>query len=121
MNFTLTVIGKQSNGNSGAGYKAESGKNNKRIIMQLERWLKFSKGQQAGAIAAEIMRANVWEGKDHEKFLSSLERALELIDLSISDDRWKKMLLMLLAFRDEVAKFYTGINKTSIKTLYLAI
>lgn len=86
--------------------------------MRLERWLKFSKSQQMGAIGAEIMRAKIWEGKDKENFLSSLERALELVDLSINDGRWRKTLSILLALREELAKFYAGLNKTGIEKLY---
>ena len=89
--------------------------------MQLERWLKFSKTQQMGAIAAEIMRAKTWEGKEKENFLSSLERALQLIDLTLEDKRWKKWLAILFWLRDETAKFYIGLNKNSIETLYNAL
>jgi len=86
--------------------------------MQLERWLKFSKSQQMGAIAAEIMRAKTWQEKDRWNFTSALERALELIDLTIEDKRWKEWLTMLFWLRDEVAKFYVGLNKSSIEILY---
>jgi hypothetical protein len=89
--------------------------------MQLERWLKFSKSQQMGAIGAEIMRAKIWEKKDRDNFVSSLERALELIDLSIHDRQWRKYLPVILGFREEVAKFYVGINKINIEKLYDAI
>lgn len=89
--------------------------------MQLERWLKFSKNQQMGAIGAEILRAKIWEKKDRNNFLSSLERALEMIDLSICDKQWRKYLSAILGFRDEVAKFYAGINEIDVKNLYNAI
>ncbi len=89
--------------------------------MQLEHWLKFSKTQQMGAIAAEIMRAKTWEGKEKENFLSALERALQLIDLTFEDKRWKERLTILFWLRDETAKFYIGLNKNSIEVLYNAL
>lgn len=89
--------------------------------MQLERWLKFSRTQQMGAIAAEIMRAKTWEGKEKDNFLSALERALQLIDLTFEDKRWKERLTILFRLRDETAKFYIGLNKNSIEVLYNAL
>lgn len=89
--------------------------------MQLERWSKFSKSQQMGAIGAEIMRAKIWEKKDKNNFLSSLGRALELIDLLTDNKQWRRYLPAILGLRDEIAKFYIGINKISMETLYNAI
>lgn len=79
--------------------------------MQIERWQKFSKGQQLGAIAAEISRAKTWQNQDREKFLGAIERALELIDCSLDDNRWLGWRSMLYWLRDELANFYLG-NKT---------
>ncbi len=78
--------------------------------MQLDRWLRFSKKEQIGAVAAEILRAQIWQKKDKDKFISALERALELIDLTIEDKRWKQEYLMIFWLRDEIAKFYLGIG-----------
>lgn len=88
--------------------------------MEIERWKKLSKTQQMGAIAAEIMRAKVWEEKDKEKFGSAIERAISLIDITLGDSRWKKQLLMLLYLRAELAKFYLGRQK-NIASLYAAL
>jgi len=89
--------------------------------MQLERWQKFSKSQQIGAIAAEIMRAKNWQEKDKEKFLSAIERALELTDSTIDDNRWAGWRSMLFGLREEFSKFYLGENKKDIGILYNAL
>jgi hypothetical protein len=75
--------------------------------MELERWGNFDKRQQLLIMAAEFARAKNWQRQDQEKFLLALERALELIDLSFQDPKWKGDFYMLLKLRDEVAKFYS--------------
>jgi hypothetical protein len=89
--------------------------------MTIERWKLFSKSRQLLMIGSEIMRAKIWQAKDEEKFISALERCLDLIDLSLQDSRWRGNYLMLLYLRDEVGKFYIGENKESIEILYKAL
>jgi len=90
--------------------------------MQLEKWQKFTKSQQIGAIGAEIMRAQTWQGKDKNNFLSSIERALDLVGFSIDDGKWRGQHSMLFWLRDELAKFYIEENqKYSLNNLYNAL
>ena len=89
--------------------------------MQLERWKKFSRGQQIGAIAAEIARAKTWQNQDREKFLSAIERGLELVDSSIDDEKWRDWLSMLYGLRNELANFYLNDFYGDINVLYSAI
>lgn len=84
---------------------------------KLDDWIKFSKGQQMGAIAAEITRAKVWQEKDKNHFLSAMERALNLIDLTLEDGRWRNWRSMLFWLRDEVAKIYSGQSSQNINFL----
>lgn len=86
--------------------------------MELNRWEKFNKHEQLLMIGSEFMRAKTWQRKDQEKFLSALERALELIDLTLSDPKWKNNLQMLLGLREEVAKFYTSKRIDDVSLLY---
>ncbi len=72
--------------------------------MKLERWQKISKRDQLGHVAAEIARARGAE--DQNLFRAILERALELVDLTLQDLKWKDNTLMLLRLRDEIAKTY---------------
>jgi len=59
--------------------------------------------------------------KDQDKFHLALERALELIDLTLSDDKWRDNTLALLRLRDEVAKFYVAERTDDISFLYKAL
>jgi hypothetical protein len=86
-----------------------------------KKWLKMSKHDQIAAIATEIMRASVWQDKDRENFLSALERAINLIDASLEDGRWKNYLSMLFWLRNKMAEFYVGIAKEKIEVLYKAL
>ncbi|TSD02520.1 MAG: hypothetical protein Athens071424_42 [Parcubacteria group bacterium Athens0714_24] len=74
-----------------------------------------------GAIAAEIARAKTWQNQDQEKFLSAIERGLELIDSSIDDDKWRGWRSMLFGLRNELANFYLNNSYKDINILYTAI
>ena len=89
--------------------------------MTIERWMSFSKSQQLLMIGSEIMRAKNWQDKDKEKFLLALERALELIDLSLTDQRWYNAFSIVLWLRQEIAKFFIGLAKYDIEILYKAL
>jgi hypothetical protein len=86
--------------------------------MDLNRWKNFTKNQQLLMIGSEFVRAKNWQRKDQEKFLSALERALKLIDLTLSDPKWENNLRMLLGLREEVAKFYTSKRRDDVSLLY---
>lgn len=88
--------------------------------MQLERWSKFTKGQQLGAIASELTRAKVWQDKDKEKTLSSLERAIDLVDFTIDDNKWRGLRAMLFWLREELAKLYLGDKTIDLEKLLFA-
>lgn len=89
--------------------------------MTFDRWKNFTKRQQLLTIGAEFMRAKVWQNKDQKNFLSALNRALELIDSTISDEKWKKDIQMILVLREEVAKFYISQRTDNIFSLYAAL
>ncbi len=85
--------------------------------MELKRWKNFNKHQQLLIIAAEFTRAKNWQHKDQEKFLSALERALQLIDLALYDSKWRRDFYMLLRLREEVARFYAFKRTDNISIL----
>ncbi len=91
--------------------------------MTLERWQSFSKSQQLLMLGSEIVRAKVWQNQpsDKDKFLSAIERALELIDLTLNDRRWQENFFNLLYLRDELVKFFLGLNKENIEILLKAL
>jgi len=89
--------------------------------MDQNRWNDFSKREQLLTIGAEFMRAKVWQQKSRQNFSLALERALELIDLTISDEKWKDNLSMLFVLRGIVAEFYIFKRQEDISFLYNAL
>jgi hypothetical protein len=77
-----------------------------------KKWQAFSKEAQILNTAAEFSRAKSWLIKNDKQIVKNcLQRALELIDLSIRDVKWKSGLKELLRFRDLLADFYIKENK----------
>lgn len=72
------------------------------------RWQELSLYEQMGNIGSEIGRARIWEGKDEESFTGAVYRALELIDLTIADPRWRYRLKEILRARELVCDAFTG-------------
>ncbi len=101
-----------------------------------EKWSKFSRSQQILMIANEINRAKNWLNKgDKKEALNAYERALELIDLTISVTKKYNLLKELLRFREILALQYThtrvdsefndkllrlliSLDSTAFKTIY---
>lgn len=53
------------------------------------RWSTFSLAEQMGNIGSDVHRAIIaWEKKDTPRFEHALDRALELFDLTLADERW---------------------------------
>lgn len=53
------------------------------------KWLTMSLNEQLGNVGSEIGRAANWKKKgDSEHMKHALERGLELLDITIADDRW---------------------------------
>ena len=77
-----------------------------------EKWQGFSKEDQILNIAAEFSRAkNGLTDNDEKQVLDCLNRAFELLDLTINDPRWRRGLNELLRFRDVLAQFYITKDK----------
>ena len=75
--------------------------------MTRERWVTLRPRDQLGHIAAELTRAALAPpNADLRRVL--LERAFELIDLSLDDPRWRPTVLQLLTLRSLVAEAYLG-------------
>lgn len=92
-------------------------------MVTLERWKTFSKRDQIGHIASEIQRAILARDKnDNTLFSQILERAIDLITLSLDDQKWKDNPLPLLVLRDELAKVYIGgKSKADLEKIYMAL
>jgi hypothetical protein len=53
------------------------------------RWHTLSLVEQLANVGSDMARAARWYGKDQQRSRQAFERALELLDLTIADDRWK--------------------------------
>lgn len=79
-----------------------------------EKWNSMRIENQILNIASELLRAKNWLAKKDIVYTqNSLDRALELIDLTIMDrKKWNNSHLgELLKFREILGEFYIGLNK----------
>jgi len=84
-------------------------------MITLKRWETFSKRDQLAHIASEIMRAKLT--KDENIYKAILERAIDLINLSLADSKWLDNALMILYLRNELTGAYIDKNKDLGKIL----
>lgn len=61
------------------------------------RWQTFSFFEQMANIGSEVHRALMWEEKNKQYFDSAIDRALELLDFTMQDPRWRGPKLKELA------------------------
>lgn len=78
------------------------------------RWWQLSLAEQLGNIGSEVSRATRWSGKNDQLAQGALERALELIDLTLDDPRHRQSpgrLRELARMREVVLDFFAGPNE----------
>ncbi|MEX2539995.1 MAG: hypothetical protein WD646_15215 [Actinomycetota bacterium] len=76
------------------------------------RWGSFSLMEQLGNVGSEVGRATSAKRRgDDARMWSALERALELIDLTIADPRWIDRLKEPLRARELICDFLVGDNE----------
>jgi hypothetical protein len=63
-------------------------------------WYKLSLIKQLANIGSEVSRAKKWCGKNEQYFNHAVERGLELIDLTLSDQRHKNRLKEIARARE---------------------
>ncbi len=56
------------------------------------RWFKLSLCEQLGNVGSEVNRALKFEHRDPLLFENAFFRALDLLDLTLADPRWRKRL-----------------------------
>ncbi len=84
------------------------------------RWFKFSLAEQFANIGSEIHRlVSADKNHDYARFYAVFDRALELIDLSLSDPRWKTGYKEIARVREILCALYFGQNEynTSLEAL----
>lgn len=68
------------------------------------KWQKLSFAEQIGNIGSEISRTRHWEEmKDLSNQKNALLRAIELIDLTLADKRWRLRLKELTRLREVIS------------------
>lgn len=73
------------------------------------RWQTLSLAEQLGNVGSEVFRAIRWHNKEQASFQNAFERALELMDLTIADPRWRKRR-ELTRIREVMCDFFVGGN-----------
>lgn len=83
------------------------------------RWFTMTLSQQMGNTGSEIHRLVMTQNKDQGRFDSAFDRALELIDLTLADPRWKKGYKEIARVREVLCDIYFGQNQynTSLEAL----
>lgn len=83
------------------------------------KWRELSLAEQMGNVGSEISRAVLWQNKDQKIFEGAIERALELLCLTIGDPRWRKRLKELARVREFICDAVFGSKEygTSLEDL----
>ena len=71
-------------------------------------WGRLSLPEQLGNVGSEVGRALRWKNKDPRLFDGAMIRALELLDLSIQDARWRGRLKELTRARELLCDAWLG-------------
>lgn len=78
------------------------------MAVSRERWFTLSLLEQLGNIGSEVGRAAKWQGKDDSSFWGAATRALELLDLTQEDSRWRRQRLEINRARESFADAVLG-------------
>lgn len=83
------------------------------------RWYSMSLSEQLANIGAEVGRAAKWQGKDDQKFNGATSRAIELLNLTLEDQRWKGHLFEIGRVKELFYDSISGRNEygTDLKDL----
>ncbi len=83
------------------------------------RWQTLSLAEQMGNIGSEINRALKFQGKNQQLFENTINRALDLFDLTIEDLRWRNRLKEITRIREVFCNtvFSDGEYSTSLDDL----
>ncbi len=70
------------------------------------RWFQIPFLEQMAHIGGEVMKAISWKRKNHDYSIKAIERALELIDLTVADEKNKKRLREILRLREVLVDYF---------------
>lgn len=72
------------------------------------RWFQLSLAEQLANIGSEVSRACKWQKKNQKIFQQTVERALELFDLTLEDSRWIGRFREIARVREVFCDAITG-------------
>jgi len=72
------------------------------------RWQTLPLVEQLGNVGSEVSRASRWQKKDPQACEKAIIRALELLDLTIQDPRWKGRRKELTRVREFLCDAMSG-------------
>jgi len=78
------------------------------MAISRERWFQLSLADQLGNVGSEVGRARAWRDKDEKIFWGAAGRALELLDLTREDTRWRSRHAELDRARETAADAFLG-------------
>ncbi|OGC85940.1 hypothetical protein A3D70_00705 [Candidatus Adlerbacteria bacterium RIFCSPHIGHO2_02_FULL_54_18] len=78
------------------------------MAVSRERWITLSLADQLGNIGSEVGRARKWQGRDEQSFWGAVTRALELLELTQADPRWRKRRAEINRARETFADAVLG-------------
>jgi hypothetical protein len=70
------------------------------------KWFNLSLVEQMANIGSEVKRAIVWKSKNRDYSIKAIERALELVDLTIADNKNKTRLKELTRLRETLVDYF---------------
>ncbi|OGI31904.1 MAG: hypothetical protein A2271_04240 [Candidatus Moranbacteria bacterium RIFOXYA12_FULL_35_19] len=77
-----------------------------------EHWQEFSFFEQMANVGSEVERTIKWKNKENLEYSRmAFERALELLDLTISDPKNRKGLKEILRVREALADYFAFSNE----------
>ena len=72
------------------------------------RWQRMPLVEQLANVGSDVARAYRWQGKDSQSCEKAFVRALQLLDLTIGDPRWKGRRKELTRARELLCDAMTG-------------
>lgn len=77
------------------------------------RWFQLPFLEQMANIGSEVERAIIWQGKNRKYSQKAIERALELLDLTIADEKNRRRLKELTRLREALVDYFYFDNQFS--------
>jgi hypothetical protein len=72
------------------------------------RWGQLSLAEQLGNVGSEVGRILRWRDRDDRLMSSAFDRALELLDLTLADSRWRGRLREIARVRELLCDAVAG-------------